>query len=162
MNVSKILVPVDFSPSSKRLIEEALTLSAALKVEIELVHVWDGDERVLPELDLRTDGSRSAEKLLREVRSHGERLEAAAAFLEEIEKAGIDVVAHMLRGKPAERIVDFAAERGFGLIVMGTHGRTGLNRLVLGSVAEAVVRTSRVPVLTVRRPEEILSYASVC
>ena len=56
----------------------------------------------------------------------------------------------VLEGAPAERIAAFAAESGAGLIAMGTHGRSGFNRFLLGSVAERVIRESRVPVLTVR------------
>jgi nucleotide-binding universal stress UspA family protein len=58
-----------------------------------------------------------------------------------------------LQGWAAGEITQFAKEGGFDLIVMGTHGRSGLKHLLLGSVAERVVRTAPCPVLTVRKPE---------
>jgi len=63
---------------------------------------------------------------------------------------GIPVETTVLQGNPHERIVDYADEMGADLIVMGTYGRTGVDRYLLGSVTERVVRTSDVPVLTVR------------
>jgi nucleotide-binding universal stress UspA family protein len=67
------------------------------------------------------------------------------------EELGAD--AEVVFGRDAETIVDYAADRGIDLIVMGTHGRTGMAHLLLGSVAERVVRTAHCPVLTVRAPE---------
>jgi nucleotide-binding universal stress UspA family protein len=62
---------------------------------------------------------------------------------------GLDVVTAVLNGLPAREIVAYAQRHGAGLIVLGTHGRTGVSRVLLGSVAEAVVRRARCPVLTV-------------
>ena len=64
--------------------------------------------------------------------------------------AGIDVTAQALMGAPADEIVRLAESGRYDVIVMGTHGRTGLRRLLMGSIAEAVVRRSPIPVLTVR------------
>ena len=58
----------------------------------------------------------------------------------------------VLEGKPAKTIADFAAQHNHGLVVVGTHGRTGIAHAVIGSVAERVVRTARVPVLTIPPP----------
>ncbi|PSP28797.1 universal stress protein [Halobacteriales archaeon QH_10_67_22] len=78
----------------------------------------------------------------------GERaLDAAAAAGDE---AGVDVERHLRRGKPHEEIVDAAEEYGADLVVMGTHGRTGLDRFAsTGSVTERVVRITAVPTLVV-------------
>ena len=62
----------------------------------------------------------------------------------------VPVETAVLRGNPHERIIDYVDENGVDLIVMGTHGRTGVDRYLLGSVTERVVRTADVPVLTVR------------
>jgi nucleotide-binding universal stress UspA family protein len=91
---------------------------------------------------------------------------ALASVIEAIQKAGEQIIretAQMIResgvldvievtreGHPAEEIVKYAKEAGIDLIVMGTHGRRGLDRILLGSVAEEVVRTADVPVMTVR------------
>jgi nucleotide-binding universal stress UspA family protein len=65
----------------------------------------------------------------------------------------IPVETAILQGNPHERIIDYADENGVDLIVMGTHGRTGVDRYLLGSVTERVVRTADAPVLTVRMDE---------
>ncbi|WP_420182679.1 universal stress protein [Haloarcula sp. KBTZ06] len=67
---------------------------------------------------------------------------------------GVDTVTAVERGPPHSAILDYADENDIDLIVMGTHGRTGVERYLLGSVAEKVVRTSDVPVLTVRLGED--------
>jgi len=64
---------------------------------------------------------------------------------------------HLVEGTPAEAIVRFADREGVDLIVMGTHGRTGISRALMGSVAEAVVRHASCPVLTFRQPEDTSS-----
>jgi nucleotide-binding universal stress UspA family protein len=61
----------------------------------------------------------------------------------------------LLVGEPATAIVEDAEKEGADLIVMGTHGRTGLSRLLMGSVAEAVVRRAKCPVLTVKHPAQV-------
>jgi nucleotide-binding universal stress UspA family protein len=65
-------------------------------------------------------------------------------------QAGLTVVTEVVGGNPHEAILDYVADRGIDVVVMGTHGRTGLDRAVMGSVAERVVRRSPAPVLTVR------------
>jgi nucleotide-binding universal stress UspA family protein len=66
------------------------------------------------------------------------------------EKKGIDVEAIVLEGDPADELIRYAEENGMDLIVMGTLGRTGIERLLLGSVAGNVVRNSKIPVMVVR------------
>jgi nucleotide-binding universal stress UspA family protein len=68
-------------------------------------------------------------------------------------QAGLTVVTETVEGNPYEEILEYASKRGIDMIIMGTHGRTGLDRVVMGSVAERVVRRSPVPVLTVRGAE---------
>jgi nucleotide-binding universal stress UspA family protein len=63
---------------------------------------------------------------------------------------------HLIPGEPASALVGFAEEKNVDLIVMGTHGRTGLKRILMGSVAEAVVRSAPCPVLTYRQPAKKL------
>ena len=65
-------------------------------------------------------------------------------------QAGLTVVTEVVEGNPHEEILEFVAEHDIDMVVMGTHGRTGLDRALMGSVAERVVRRSPVPVLTVR------------
>ena len=82
--------------------------------------------------------------------------EQGEAIVSEVADAVADDVAvetAVLSGNPYERILDYADEEGADLVVMGTHGRTGVDRYLLGSVTEKVVRTADVPVLTVRAAE---------
>jgi nucleotide-binding universal stress UspA family protein len=89
-----------------------------------------------------------------------DRIEAIAA------DRGVAVTSHILEGSPSRRIVEYAEDENCDLVVMGTHGRGGIDRLLLGSVAEGVVRACSVPVLTVHvgggddeRPKEADSGA---
>lgn len=68
-------------------------------------------------------------------------------------QAGLTVVIEIVEGNPHEEILEYVSEHGIDMVIMGTHGRTGLDRVVMGSVAERVVRRSPVPVLTVRGEE---------
>jgi nucleotide-binding universal stress UspA family protein len=75
----------------------------------------------------------------------------AVTYVEDAGRAaGIEVEPVILEGHPADRIMNFAEQEGMGLIVMGTLGRTGLDRFLLGSVAEKVVRHSKIPVMIVK------------
>lgn len=75
-------------------------------------------------------------------------------FEEESKKMGIDVSTSVVIGIPAEVIINQAAEQDVNLVIMGSHGKTGLSRLLMGSVAEAVLRKASVPVLIVKAHEK--------
>jgi len=148
--ITRILVPVDFSPCSRAAFEYGASLASQLGASLEVLHVL-GPPNVV-NLDLpgalgtpttfkryeRTLAAREMEKLLSDVSHAGKP--AIKARIEE--------------GDAAATIVWIAEQRGCELIVMGTHGRTGLARVLLGSVAENVVRLAPCPVLTVRLPDE--------
>ena len=163
MKIRKILVAVDFSPESRGALADALSLASSFSppANVDLVHVWDSSEALLPDLDLRTDKKGTATRLLEESAAHGLTLESAASFMKEIESRGIEVRAFMRSGAVAQTISSFARDHGYDLVVMGTHGRTGMRRAVIGSVAEEVVRTSVVPVLTTRNWDVDALEASV-
>lgn len=143
-----ILVPVDGSLPATAALEHALTRFVA--EEITVLYVIDADEpdgsvrqRLLAEAfeERRRTGEETADRVLEEAR----RLAAGH---------GVEVVTATTFGRPARRIVDYAEENGLARIVMGTHGRSGLYRLLLGSVSEAVSR-GPVPVTTVREAGEV-------
>jgi len=142
---SRILVPLDGSPTASQGLAQALRLAKALGSALQLLHVVE-----VRRLLVEATGQAPPERLVDAWRLAGERLLAAAA--EEARRHGVD-----LDAVPAQRvsdlIVDEARRVGAGLIVMGTHGRRGLLRLAFGSDAEAVLRDSPVPVLLVRTPE---------
>lgn len=147
--IARILVPTDFSPPSDAALDYARDLARHFGASIDLVHVFDdpftsgafvGDGTVMMPVELR-------ESLEMHAR---EQLEARNA-VHAGELAGSE--AALLMGAPAKRIVERAKEDGADLIVMGTHGRSGLGHLLIGSVAERVVRTAACPVLTTRHPD---------
>jgi nucleotide-binding universal stress UspA family protein len=138
-----IMVPIDFGEVSEHALDRALTLAKDLGASVTIVHVMQ-----MPPYYY----SAYAEGLAWPT----DELEGAAktsldAALESAKKrcSGVRVDAVLLAGVPNVQIVEAATDRKADLIVMGTHGRRGLVRAFLGSVAERVVRTSPVPVLTV-------------
>jgi len=139
-----IIVPIDFSPASLAAAETAKELARRWGSALELAHVRE------PALVAAAAGPEAMPLPLPapdpelESRTRRRLLEAASGLPPE--RARI----RMLFGRPARELVSRARESGAGLIVMGTRGSAGLERVLLGSVAEAVVRGSSVPVLTVR------------
>ena len=142
--IARILVPVDFSTHADRAIEYALALGKQFGACVELFHVVEdpfgsggwGSEVYVSDLD----GLR--ERAIAEARTHLEARRAAIA-------RDTSVVAAVRMGHVAQTIIDYAKDVGADLIVMGTHGRTGLAHFIIGSVAERVVRLAPCPVLTV-------------
>ncbi len=140
----KVLVAVDFSECSA----DALRLAMKLKttdpaMEMHLLHVWKPPEYIGADLMVLAHSSGVS------IRQYG--IEQAKRQLDQLIKAvgAGDVPREVRLGDPREVIVERAAQ-GFDLLILGTHGRSGRQRLFAGSVAEAVVRRSPAPVLTVR------------
>jgi len=144
---SRILVPTDFSPPSDAALEYARILAAKFGSSLEILHVVDdptaASDYVPDGFAPSTPGIRSA--LLDNARHRLDRL------MNLVDRSRYHAHADAVLGLPAASIVDYANATGIGLIVMGTHGRTGLAHLLMGSVAEQVVRTAPCPVLTVRQ-----------
>ena len=142
--IKRILVPVDFSAASRAALWRAGELATALGATIELLHVVEGPPptHVISEghvplpLEYRKELRRSADD----------------RFKDWLETARISApIRHALgEGRPFVEIVKHAREHAADLIVMGTHGRGGMSHLLLGSVADKVIRTAPCPVMTVR------------
>lgn len=147
----KILVPTDFSECSHAACELASTLATRLGSSIELLHVdeppaWQGF--VIPELIVSMPNEANT-SLHEFVQTRARR--ALDHLVEKLHSAGVGHVGQRIEtGQPEAVIVRIAQETGCDLIVMGTHGRKGIERLMMGSVAERVVRQATCPVLTVR------------
>lgn len=144
MELKKILCPIDFSDSSRAALDYGLSLAKQLGGEVRLVHVYSNPAYVMPmegymgpTADLLSDLRKQLETQLQQWR-------------EEATQGGVQVDTELCEGVPYQRIVDIAKDWPADLIVIGTHGRTGLSHLLLGSVAERVVRLAGCPVLTVR------------
>ena len=139
-----ILVPHDFSETASAALAYALDLAAKLGARVTVLHVYDAVGYGFPE----------GWALTAEVAG---QIEAAASqaldgVVERARKSGVTVDRVLRQGPAWSEIEGFARAANVDLIVMGTHGRRGLSRVLLGSVAERVVRVSPCPVLTVHGP----------
>jgi len=142
-----MLVPVDFSPSSTAAIRYAVDLARAFDGTVHVLHAWEVPAYLRPDLTIWS-GEISA------TLSDQVRLGAQSAMREFSMTNGLEgnsaVTYEVVQGTPYNAILTVAKDGDFDLIVMGTHGRTGISHVLLGSVAEKVVRHARCPVLTIR------------
>ena len=136
MNRKHLLVPTDFSEDADRAIDYAVGLAQELKASLTLMTAtYIGDT---PEV---------SQSYIEKIRAEAQqRIEAVRQRVEDI---GVAVKVVMMNGPPAQRIIETAQKESADLIVMGTHGRTGLRHMLIGSVAERVVRHATCPVLVV-------------
>jgi nucleotide-binding universal stress UspA family protein len=142
-----VLVPTDGSPEAEYAARYGIALAGATGATVHVLSVVD--ESLYPRTSVLSDDL--IEESLEAARAEaGEAVDRVA----EMAGPGTNVVTEVRQGVPAESIRTYAADHGVDLVVMGTHGRTGLRRYIIGSVAEEVVRTSEVPVLTVRKRAE--------
>jgi nucleotide-binding universal stress UspA family protein len=143
----KILVPTDFSADAEHAIRAASELSRIYSAPLTLIHVYDLVAYPLPEGYVMY----TSEQLARMWAEFEKRL--ARAQSDARDAGAVQPETRLLQGLTAAEIVRFAKEGGYDLIVMGTHGRSGLARVLLGSVAARVVQTAACPVLTMKRRE---------
>jgi universal stress protein A len=143
--IKRLLVPTDFSPTSEIAFNYALDMAAREAASIHLLHVIDDVSlaTVYPD-GVYVEPPVREEQLIGEAQSHLDTVAAACA------NAGIPATTQVVVGRASACITAEASTRGSDLIVMGTHGRSGFAHLMLGSVAERVVRAAPCPVLTVR------------
>jgi len=140
-----ILLPTDGAAEMDAVIEHAVSLAAVHGAEIHALYALD--TAAFGALPMETSADAMASMLEEEGEAALEAVETAAGD-------DVPVSREVVDGSPSRRIVQYAREQPIDVIVMGTHGRGGLDRLLLGSVAERVVRRSPVPVLTVRVADE--------
>ena len=146
-SISRILVPTDFSTTSREAFGFAKTLADTFGASVHLVHAFEDPFAAAlfaPEVyaplppDLR-------QNVLHDIERH------FTEWLPDVDRARLKGTSKIVDGPTAKGIVDYARRLGADLIVIGTHGRTGLAHVMLGSVAERVVREAPCPVLTVRQ-----------
>ncbi|MGB3942159.1 MAG: universal stress protein [Candidatus Manganitrophaceae bacterium] len=138
--IRRILVPTDFSPHSERAAAYAALFAKTFGATIDLLHITEPFPYSVTDTMTIID--------------HGEALKTIATALlknaqTQIEEKGVTVQGHLARGVPYQQILERCREGKIDLIVMGTHGRTGMSHLLLGSVTEKVVHLAPCPVLTV-------------
>lgn len=152
--VKRILVPTDFSTASNLAINYAIEMAYRFNASIHLLHVLEeGPLAVYP------DGFFAEPVALHQQRTldaECQLTEAGARCL----AARVRVTLNVTDGSPAVAIINKATKLGADLIVMGTHGRRGVAHLLLGSVAERVVRTAPCAVLTVRDTRHVVDVAN--
>ncbi len=142
-----ILVAMDFSPPSDAALDYARALATRFDARLHLLHVVEDPMRAVYSAEVfvpEVEGLRDS-ALERATASLRERLGASDA-------GAVHASVAALIGTPAYSIVEYAAAHDIDLIVMGTHGRGGMSHLLMGSVAERVVRSAACPVLTVHAP----------
>lgn len=143
---NRILLPTDGSDTMQGVIEHAVELATHHDATLQVLYV--ANTASLSDLPSDAGWENITDAL------HREGDEAIAAVEAHAESHGVEVEQTVREGSPAEEVLDYAEETDSDIVVMGTHGRSGVDRLLLGSVAERVVRSSRVPVLTIRVPAE--------
>lgn len=144
MPVQHILVPIDFSPNAEHAFDYTLRLARPLQARVTVLHVIEpllmGHRDPLPYLSMHE--------------LEGRIIEQVSTYQARIIAAGLKGDFAVLHGVPYQVIVDTARTAQADLIVMGTHGRTGLAHVLVGSVAERVIQLAHCPVLVLRIPAE--------
>ena len=141
MEIKKVLIPTDFSELSKRTVEEALPVVKKLGASVVFVHVLE-----------RLDHPDDMTALFDE--GYAYLMDRSRALLNDLvvkaKQAGIEASAELKNGVPHMEIVELAQQKGVDLIIMGTHGRTGFNHLMMGSQTERVLRKAVCSVMTIK------------
>jgi len=145
----RILVPLDGSELAECVLPHIEAIAQLSKASVQLVHV-------IEPLELPTRGGIALSiDDLKQIESHSKN--DAESYLREIVErlklAGIKAHSKLLTGKAADRLVDYIHESNFDLLIMATHGRSGISRWIWGSVADKILHSSSIPVLLVRPPE---------
>jgi nucleotide-binding universal stress UspA family protein len=147
----RILVPVDFSACSKAALDYAMNIAERLGASVDVLHVWEPPHYITPETVVYIPGE-PGQSLSQYARSQANR--AMEELLSSARRDhGPSLSGRIEAGQAVGVILEHAKGDAFDLIVMGTHGRTGLSHLLVGSVTERVVRRAPCPVLTIRVPE---------
>ena len=139
MEIKKVLVPVDFSENSRKILEAAGYFSGKCQASLHVVFVVQSFD----------DYSGFFVPHMPVAKFEEEMMQAAEQKMDSFLEGQKDIEAKVLVGDVAEEIVRLADEDGMDLIVMGTHGYKGLEKVMFGSVAEKVVRSAPCPVLTI-------------
>ncbi len=145
VSVKKILFPTDFSEASHYALDYAVQLTKMYDAHLEIVHIMFDEANIvsfyLPQMTMQNISGEFEEGATKQF----DEFIANAPELE-----GVQFSRKLLKGTPYNEVVKEAELGGFDLIVIGTHGRTGLEHVLFGSTAEKVVRKAPCPVLTVR------------
>ncbi|MFA5353150.1 MAG: universal stress protein [Thermodesulfovibrionales bacterium] len=146
MEIKKILFPTDFTEGAMNALPYALDLAKSYGAKLYLMHVvYDiatASGLYVPHI--------SVDEMYKEIEASAEKELERFGFEQRQEVRDVQYI--LRRGVPYEEVLKFIQEEGIDLVVIGTHGRKGLDRVLFGSTAERIVRNSPCPVLTVREP----------
>lgn len=146
--IQHMLVPIDFSPCSRRAATYSLVLGGATGARIDFVYVWEPPVFLGPEFFESVAGERSLS--LSQV-ARGNALQSLEEFIDDLEVPdNVSIHPRVASGRVHEEILDLARSESYDLIVMGTHGRKGLAHLLLGSETEKVIREASCPIVVIR------------
>ncbi len=148
--IKKILCPVDFSSCSAAALDAALDLATKFDSTLTVMHVYEVHRYVRPDLTIWTHAgeARPLSELARD-----QAVNEMDELSERCKAVKVEASFKVVEGLPVNVIVETAEQGEYDLLVLGTHGRTGLSHLLMGSVAERVVRASPIPVLTFKEPQ---------
>lgn len=145
----RVLIATDGSEAVRPAVETAIELAETHEAALHVLYIVDQP----PTVSGTGEGVPGLDNLLDALEKAGQ--EATGEIAARADDRGIEATTAVRRGNPHDDILAYAEEHDIDLIVMGTHGRTGIKRALLGSVTEDIVRHSEIPVLTVHRePEE--------
>ena len=144
--LQKILYPTDFSDVSKKALRYIEQLKGAGTKEVIILHVID--ERAVGDI-CQLYGSRGSEGMV--MRIKGEAYKEIGGMEAELREKGFDVKVRIERGIPLREILRIEEEEAVSAIVIGSHGKTNIEEMLLGSVSEKVIRKSKSPVLVIKR-----------
>jgi nucleotide-binding universal stress UspA family protein len=153
ITIRKILIPTDFSEYSRHALQYALALAEGFQAKLFLIHVWE-----LPMTGSILPAEPYPEVILTEEQKA--RREKLTRLAEILQTSGVEVEPVFVLGKAYLEIVKAAEELEVDVVVLSTHGRSGVSHLLFGSIAEKVVRLASCPVLTVKPPEPAQSWAA--
>lgn len=141
--IQRLMLATDFSPHARAALRYAAELSARLGAPLMIANAYLVPAVPLPEGAIIPSADTLADAMTRTARALESETRTA------IELGAIGVTSTVVEGTPAAELVKLARDRGIDLIIMGTHGRSGFARAIVGSVADKVVRTASCPVLVV-------------
>ncbi|GGN86385.1 MULTISPECIES: universal stress protein [Haloarcula] len=164
----RILFPTDGSPGAKAAMNQTIDLASLCGATVHVLYVADSENEVSHMVMRDDDTGFSGMVKPDEIERESGMTETGSGRMDELEAAGtklvaaaadvfadhdVETVTSVRRGNPYRAIIDYAEDADVDLVVMPTHGRRGIDRFLLGSVTEKVVRSADVPVLTVRLQE---------
>ena len=150
MGIRRIMIPIDYSENSKAALSYGADLALSFGASLDIIHVWDRPTYLTDAVMVQRPGEahKPLGELIRENAQHD-----MDEFLAQVRlPSGVPASSRLLSGEPASALLAELKKGEHDMIVLSTHGRTGFAHLLLGSIAEKLVRLSPIPVLTVPNP----------